>query len=146
MVATTATMIAGTAAATANIVTMRSCRPDPACPRKRDCTSSMASVTTSATTSSTSRPLATQISVQTSGVGSMLVAPVMIRNEPEATSTDSTTTIRPTARSAWRPRWLNSDRELGADGFGGFRNVPAGQCCVAHVTDRFPECRKEGVS
>ena len=126
MVATTATMIAGTAAATANIATMRSCRPDPACPRKRDCTSSMASVTTSATTSSTSRPLAIQISVQTSGVGSMLVAPVMIRNEPEATSTDSTTTIRPTARSAWRPRWLNSDRELG-----GMASVASGMCPLA---------------
>ena len=112
MVATTATMMAGTAAATANIVTMRNCRPEPACPRTRDCTSSIASVTTSAMTSSTNRPFATQMRVQTSGVGSMLVAPVMIRNEPEAVSTDSTTTIRPTARRACRPRSVNRDRDF----------------------------------
>src|SRR5262249_44011833 len=55
--------------------------------------------------------------VQTSGVGSMPVAPVMIRNEPDATSTDSTTTINPTARKACWPRWLNR-REALSDGTG----------------------------
>jgi len=97
-------MTAGTAAASANIVTIRSCRPEPACPRKRDCTSNIASVTTKAITRSTRRPFATQMSVQTSGVGSMLVAPVMMRNDPDATSTDRTTTMSPTARKACRPR------------------------------------------
>ena len=127
MVATIATMIAGTAAAAANIATMRNCSPEPACPRKRDCNSSIASVTTSAITDSTRRPLAIQMIVHTSGVGSILVVPVMIRNEPDATSTESTTMIRPTARSALRPRSVNSE----LDDRGGAASGSAGKPALA---------------
>ena len=119
IIATTATSNAGTAATVANIATMRTCRPAPACPCTRAWTSSVASVSTSAITESTSRPLMIQMMVQTSGVGSMSVAPVMIRNEPDETNTDSRTMIRPMVRMARRPALPNSNgRVLVGDGAG----------------------------
>ena len=114
IIATTATSSAGTAATMPNMVTMRTCMLAPGSPRILARISSMASVTTSATTASTSRPLTTQMIVHTSGVGSISVAPVMIRNEPDDTNTDSSTITSPSVRTACRPVSPNSSARAGA--------------------------------
>jgi hypothetical protein len=56
------------------------------------------------------------MTVQTSGDGEMFVAPIMIRNDPDDTSTDAKTTNRPTLRMARWPAALISGRPVVATG------------------------------
>src|SRR5690606_25479860 len=77
-------------------------------------------------------PLTIQISVQTSGVGSISVAPVMIRNEAEETTTDSSTTNSPSVRTACLlvPRNSGGRSFAGAGAAAGSGSVALGVACI----------------
>ena len=98
MVATTATRAAGTAATKANMATIRTCSPAPGTPRSRAWNSSTASVTTRAITSSTRRPVTTQMTVHTVGEGSILVTPERMKKDADDISTEANTTTKPSTR------------------------------------------------
>ena len=92
------------------MVTIWICILAPACFCRRACSNSMASVTTSAIISSTSRPVTIQMMVQTAVDGSVLVVSDRIRKEISDISTEADTTTNPSTRSGWLVRANRLDR------------------------------------